>query len=184
MDAQSDIDFRRYVEFIQTNPQGLVFGPFSSEVGAFDPGNEYAAFHAAWQALHSRRNPTREWLVEWLATLPGCSSCRSWFRDYLQTNPPRFDDWPAWSWEAHNAANLKLDKPLLGYLDALSEQERGSNADDGYVQLLQPIILHPIPKPISKRAVITVAPDVKSQDSSLRTHEHSTQNCLVCRKGT
>lgn len=121
-------------------------------------------FHRLWDEFHSEEHPNPNWLRDWQRRLPSeinCG-CDRWLAEYLQTNPPRFADWHRWTWEVHNAVNLKLDKPLLGYLDAISELARGTNEPDGFVHLMQPVILESIPEPKRSRAVITLAPDAKS----------------------
>lgn len=67
-----------------------------------------------WTELHAQENPTRFWFAAWLSRVPnfGCS-CRRDFSEYLKTNPPRFDDFYAWSVEAHNWVNAKLGKPIF-----------------------------------------------------------------------
>lgn len=123
-------------------------------------------FRAKWRELHNMDSPTKEKLSEFAASLPTFScECKEHFTDLIERIPPRLnkDEFYTWTWEIHNAINLKLDKPLLGLLDALSESERGTNEDDGFVQLLQPVILQPVSEPVSSRALITVAPDSKSQ---------------------
>jgi hypothetical protein len=66
-----------------------------------------------WHELHIEQNPTPEWFAGWLARVPnfGCN-CRSDFKKYLETNPPRYDDWYAWSVEAHNWVNARRGKPI------------------------------------------------------------------------
>lgn len=66
-----------------------------------------------WAELHLKQDATPEWFSEWLARVPnfGCG-CRDSFAAYLLTNPPRYDDWYAWTCEAHDWVNAKLGKPL------------------------------------------------------------------------
>ena len=73
-------------------------------------------YHALWQELHEKQNPTPEWFRNWVSRVPnfGCS-CRSWLREYLRENPPRFDDFYAWSVELHNSVSRKLGKLLWPY---------------------------------------------------------------------
>lgn len=61
-----------------------------------------------WAELHSKEDPTPEWFEDWLKRVPnyGCG-CQKSFRDYLKENPPRYDDWYAWTVEAHNWVNVK-----------------------------------------------------------------------------
>jgi hypothetical protein len=68
---------------------------------------------ALWLELHSKENPSPEWFANWVGRVPnfGCG-CRSWLREYLRKNPPRYDDFYAWSVEVHNAVNVKLGRPI------------------------------------------------------------------------
>lgn len=68
---------------------------------------------ALWLELHTKEDPTPEWFETWIARVPnfGCG-CRSWLRDYLKTNPPRYDDWYDWTVALHNAVNLKRGVPV------------------------------------------------------------------------
>jgi hypothetical protein len=69
-------------------------------------------FRLLWAELHSKKNPTQEWFESWLLRVPEFCGCQTSFREYLPTNPPRYDDWRRWSVEAHNWVNAKLGKPL------------------------------------------------------------------------
>ena len=64
-----------------------------------------------WDALHTQENPTQAWFASWCSLVPsfGCG-CQSWLREYLIENPPRFNDWFAYSVELHNAISRKLNK--------------------------------------------------------------------------
>ena len=64
-----------------------------------------------WAELHSKTNPTKEWFANWLKRVPsfGCK-CRDAFEAIIKANPPRFDDWFAWTVEVHNAVNRKLGR--------------------------------------------------------------------------
>jgi hypothetical protein len=72
---------------------------------------------AHWEKLHTQTFDDTTFEL-WVRTIPGCSTCQRNFRIWLETNPPRFDDWNRWTWEAHNAVNNKLGKPILSYADA------------------------------------------------------------------
>jgi hypothetical protein len=72
-----------------------------------------------WSGLHSKQDPNPEWFAGWLARIPrfGCT-CRKDFQAIIEANPPRYDDFFAWSVEAHNAVNQKLNKPIMSLEDA------------------------------------------------------------------
>lgn len=65
-----------------------------------------------WKPLHTKQEPTPEWFEKWKAMIP-CSSCREDFFAYLLTNPPRYNDWFAWTVEAHNWVNVKLKRTKM-----------------------------------------------------------------------
>lgn len=118
---------------------------------------------AHWSRFHAGVNTQSE-LEEWEKGIESFScDCGPKYAKLKEANPVRWADLTRWKWEIHNAVNLNLGKPLLGFLDAMYERDLGSNANDGFVELLQPIILKPLPEPVALRALITVAPDVKSQ---------------------
>lgn len=83
-----------------------------------------AAGRAAWSALHTQRNPTREWFeAEWKPLIPQGCGCAGSANELLDQNPPRFDspeEFFAWSVEYHNAVNRKLGKPELPLADAIA----------------------------------------------------------------
>lgn len=72
-----------------------------------------ALCRALWLEIHTKVNPTPEWFSDWVSRVPnfGCG-CRSWLVEYLKKNPPRYDDFPGWGIELHNAVNLKKGKPI------------------------------------------------------------------------
>lgn len=63
---------------------------------------------ALWVEAHSKQDPTPEWFADWVSRVPsfGCG-CKSWLKEYLKTNPVRYDDLYAWSVECHDAVNKK-----------------------------------------------------------------------------
>lgn len=67
---------------------------------------------AHWEKLHTQTFDETTF-DEWVRTIPGCPTCQRNFRIWLETNPPRFDDWQRWTWEAHNTVNAKLGKPEI-----------------------------------------------------------------------
>jgi hypothetical protein len=73
-----------------------------------------------WSKLHTARF-TPEQFESWILAIPGCSTCRRDFRKLLEINPPRFDDWQRWTWQAHNAVNAHLNKPQLTWDQACQQ---------------------------------------------------------------
>ena len=68
---------------------------------------------ALWDEAHAKDNPTPEWFSDWVSRVPNFDcACRDWLNAYILENPPRFDDFYAWSVECHNAVNAKLDRPI------------------------------------------------------------------------
>ena len=71
---------------------------------------------ACWTALHQCETPSEEWLAVWEETIPkyNCGGgCRKFYTSWKDNNPPRFEDFFAWSVELHNAVNVKLGKPTV-----------------------------------------------------------------------
>ena len=68
-------------------------------------------YHALWLELHTKKDATPGWFSSWLKRVPsfGCK-CRDAFEAIIKVNPPRFDDWFAWTVEVHNAVNRKLGR--------------------------------------------------------------------------
>lgn len=64
-----------------------------------------------WEELHTQLNPTDQWLQKWIKRIPsfGCG-CKQGFKDIMAANPPRYNDWFAWTVEVHNAVNRKLNR--------------------------------------------------------------------------
>jgi len=79
----------------------------------------HKASRELWAELHSKQNPTPEWFAGWLSRIPrfGCA-CRKDFQAIIDANPPRYDDFFAWSVEAHNSVNQKLDRTIMTMEDA------------------------------------------------------------------
>lgn len=67
-----------------------------------------------WAELHTKQDATPEWFALWMQRVPsfGCG-CRNAFAAIIAVNPPQYDDWFAWTVEAHNAVNDKLNKPQI-----------------------------------------------------------------------
>ena len=70
-----------------------------------------------WRHLHTSQVDGMQFL-DWLNEIPNQCDCRKAFDALLETNPPRFDDWQRWTWEIHNAVNVKLNKPEVTWDDA------------------------------------------------------------------
>jgi hypothetical protein len=73
-----------------------------------------------WQKLHTTQF-TPEEFEAWIRAIPGCSTCQRDFRKLIETNSPRFNDWNRWTWEIHNAVNVKIGKPELTWLEACQQ---------------------------------------------------------------
>ena len=83
-----------------------------------DPFPLNDVYHALWAEIHSETSSTPEFLEEWLRRVPNIEcGCQDWLREYVVNNPPRFDDWPRWTWELHNAVNAKLSKQHFSWSD-------------------------------------------------------------------
>lgn len=65
-----------------------------------------------WSELHT--SVTVDTLAEWERRIPsfGCT-CRKFYDEWKASNPPRKDDFFAWTVELHNAVNAKLGKPKI-----------------------------------------------------------------------
>jgi hypothetical protein len=64
---------------------------------------------AHWEKLHTQTFDAITF-AEWVASIPGCATCKRDFLELIKINPPRFDDWWKWGWEIHNAVSRKLNK--------------------------------------------------------------------------
>ena len=70
-----------------------------------------------WRQLHTTQMDAMQFL-DWLNSIPNQCDCRKAFDTLLEINPPRFYDWQRWTWEIHNAVNVKLNKPEVTWDDA------------------------------------------------------------------
>jgi hypothetical protein len=71
-------------------------------------------FRDLWDEIHDAECWTRWKLLTWIARVPNVScGCRNWVLEYLERNPPRFDDLYEWSVEFHDAVSAKVypDRP-------------------------------------------------------------------------
>lgn len=64
---------------------------------------------AHWEKLHTTLMDSAMF-AKWVASIPGCATCKRDFLELIKINPPRFDDWFRWGWEIHNAVSRKLNK--------------------------------------------------------------------------
>lgn len=77
-------------------------------------------FHTHWREWHLKRNPTADWLADWLKRIPPGCGCGEDFPSFIKSNPPRFNDWFPYSVEGHNFVNKKIGKPLADVDEARS----------------------------------------------------------------
>ena len=73
---------------------------------------------ALWAELHTVDRPSAQFFDNWLSRVPSYCGCADHFREILAANPVRWDDFFAWSVEAHNAVNEYLGKPTLSLEEA------------------------------------------------------------------
>lgn len=83
--------------------------------------NDYLAL---WTALHTHQpSPdTPKWLANFAAKLP-CGDCRQHWIAWTTANPPPLDSAESffvWAVQAHNAVNLRLNKPEVSVGDAVA----------------------------------------------------------------
>lgn len=72
-----------------------------------------------WSELHS--TVTIETLPQWEEKIPNYScKCKAFYNAWKIDNPPRPDDFFAWTVELHNAVNRKLEKPEMTLEEARS----------------------------------------------------------------
>ncbi len=69
-------------------------------------------YHALWNEIHEKQDPTPEWFADWCRRVPKTCGCDRWLTAYLVSNPPRYDDWYPWTVEMHNAVNVKVGNPI------------------------------------------------------------------------
>lgn len=69
-------------------------------------------FCVLWREIHLKQFPDSEWWESIRSRVRKLvCKCDDFLNDYLAGNPVRFDDWKTFSWELHNAVNVKLSKP-------------------------------------------------------------------------
>lgn len=65
-----------------------------------------------WAELHS--TVTIETLPKWEEKIPNYScKCKEFYTAWKASNPPRREDFFAWTVELHNAVNAKLENPII-----------------------------------------------------------------------
>jgi hypothetical protein len=119
-------------QYIVHPPRDLI-RPFTKVLGSFNNTSEYlsvfhvkgselhnvaeaynpliAIYHKLWRDTHTKINPTAKWFSGWMNSIPNIKcGCLEWLKDYIASHEPRFDDWPRYSWELHNAVNAKLER--------------------------------------------------------------------------
>jgi len=76
-------------------------------------------WHALWREIHTQDAPSEEWWLGIVLKVRRMScQCDQFLKSYLPTNPPRYDDWFAWTVELHNDVNAKLGKPQVALQEA------------------------------------------------------------------
>jgi len=68
-----------------------------------------------WKELHTKKNPTQKWFLDWLSKVPNtssCGSCQTWSINWIDIlgNEPDYENWFPWSVKFHNAVNTKLTR--------------------------------------------------------------------------
>jgi hypothetical protein len=85
---------------------------------------------ANWSELHTRAlsfagTDDTLWLARFSERVP-CGSCRIHWAEFLRSSPPRWADYFAWSVEAHNAVNKRLNKPCMTVAEARQRWATGA----------------------------------------------------------
>jgi len=81
---------------------------------------------ATWKELHTRAlthdgSDDSAWLLrDFTPRIPRiqCTCLGDWMR-WLTVHPPRWSNYFAWTVEAHNAVNLRLNRPCISLSEAL-----------------------------------------------------------------
>lgn len=75
---------------------------------------------STWKELHERGmtyfgQDDSEWLLkDFTRRIQGLGcACRQHWSEIIKTNPPRYNDYFAWTVEAHNTINQRLGKPIV-----------------------------------------------------------------------
>lgn len=65
-------------------------------------------------ALRHRNKNSTGWLNDWIASIPfnGCP-CKSHLEEFMQENPPDWNDFFSWTIDLHNAVNIRIGKPTM-----------------------------------------------------------------------
>jgi hypothetical protein len=91
-----------------------------SSIGKQQQINQQNPYSILWREWHLVRNPTLEWLADWLSRMPPSCSCVEDFMKFLKANPPDFADWFPYSVLGHNFVNAKLGRPSMTVDEARS----------------------------------------------------------------
>lgn len=83
---------------------------------------------AHWATLHTTPMDSTQFKL-WCESIPGECMCSAGFKKIVESNPPRFDDWQRWSFEAHNAVNFKLGKPDISFDEACQQWNWNTNKE-------------------------------------------------------
>lgn len=71
-----------------------------------------------WRKLHTTRMTPEEFAI-WVATIPGCATCKTKFEKILLVIPPVFGDgWEYFTFAVHNIVNADIGKPVVSWPDA------------------------------------------------------------------
>lgn len=71
-----------------------------------------------WAELHTKRDVTPAFLQQFTKRIP-CAECQAEWVALTNRIPPAFGPgWFAWTVEAHNAVNARLNKPKMSLEDA------------------------------------------------------------------
>lgn len=91
-------------------PKGILI---KSDDNAPPPKTGEAWGPRMWNMLHTAKDADDRWIRSFTANVP-CGPCKTGWRAILAEMPPVFGEgWFAWTVEAHNAVNVKLDKPTM-----------------------------------------------------------------------
>jgi hypothetical protein len=82
--------------------------------------DQFARQREHWSKLHTQSFDATSFEA-WVKAIPGCSACQRDFRKIVESNPPRYNDWNRWTFEAHNAVNFKLGKPEFTFEQACQQ---------------------------------------------------------------
>lgn len=87
----------------------------------------------SWELLHSMKDPSNEKIEAWLNTIPsyGCG-CQDFAREYIQKNPPTFDNFFYWTWKFHDEVDIKTGDKRMSFEEAKAYWSKPSIANMAY----------------------------------------------------